>query len=192
MSSESVNDEANDEPNDAPSTLDWLEAISVARQFADGGQPRRAIGELQQIADQVDDNVAVLVELTDVFGHLGRFDEAEAALHRAVEIDARSPAVAAARGILLFRRGLYEQAEVQLREVCRTEPEHGLAHYYRGEALNRIGRVDEAIEVLQNATRVDPADARAYHSLGRLYDRKGQPEAAAGMYRVARSLEGSP
>lgn len=173
------------------SAEDWLDAIAVARQLADAGQPRRAVSELEQISVQIPNDVVVLVALTEAFGHLGRFEEADAALERAVELDPRGASVAATRGILMFRRGLYEEAEAQLREVCAANPEHAAAHYYRGEALNRIGRVDEAIEVLQVATRLAPSDARAYHTLGRLYDRKGQPDTAAGMYRIARGLDGS-
>jgi tetratricopeptide (TPR) repeat protein len=176
---------------DKESKQAWLAAVATARKIAANGQPQRAVGELETIADEAAHEPDVLIAVADAFGALARFEAAERALERATRIGSDADALRTARGVLFFRRGLYNEADAELAEICLRHPQNGTAHYYRGEALSRLGRVDEAIDCLQVAIAVEPQDPRAFNSLGRLYDRKGRPDAAAAMYRTVRELGGS-
>lgn len=124
-----------------------------------------------------------------VLGLLGRYDECETELKRAIRASPDHLGIRTGLGILHFRRGLYAQAEAELRGVCEHDPECGTAFFYRGEALNRLGRVGEAMTTLERATVLQPTNAKAFYILGILYDRKHLPEEAALMYRRARELQ---
>ena len=119
---------------------------------------------------------------------VGRFEDADAELKRALRLEPESVEVRAKEGLLAFRKGLYTDAEADFRGVCKHDPDHGPAHFYRGEALNRLGRVDEALQVMERVIELQPHNWRAYHTLGMLYDKKHERERAAEMYRWAREL----
>ena len=136
-----------------------------------------------------DDEVGSLVLLGAELGAIGRYEDAERELRRALRIAPEDPAVRAALGILYFRRGLYAQAEGDLAWVCARVPDHGPAHLYRGEVLNRLERFDEAFTTLERAAVLQPDHPRPYYLLGILLDRKGLIEQAAAMYRKARDLQ---
>lgn len=142
------------------------------------------------LALKVDPESPELVALhAGVLGLLGRYDEGESELRRALRASPDHLGVRTGLGILHFRRGLYAQAEAELRDVCEQDPECGTAFFYRGEALNRLGRVAEAMTALERATVLQPTNAKAFYILGILYDRMHLPEEAALMYRRARELQ---
>jgi len=154
---------------------------------AGADDPEGQIRDLRNALTESPDNPVLLTALGSSLVDLGRFDDAEQELRRALRLD---PTVTEARlelGVLYFRRGLYARADEELRVACTQDPENGHAHLCRGEVLNQLGRIDEALDTLQRAADLDPVP-RAYYLMGILYDRKHLQNEANAMYRRAREL----
>ncbi len=171
-----------------PAETPLVAHVNRGLQHDEHGRHELAIEEFLA-AEEVDrENAENLAYLATSYGALGRFNEADAVIDRAVRLDPMNVQVRVGEAILAFRKGLYAAAEVQLKGICKRNPSHGPAHFYRGEALNRLGRVDEALDSMERAIELQPRNWRAYHTLGMLWDRKNDRERAAEMYRQAREL----
>ena len=82
-----------------------------------------------------------------------RFTEALAALDRAAEIDALSPAIATTRGIVHFYARSYSEARDHFRTVLADHPRFGLAHHFQGMCYAAEGRMEEALTSAEEAVR---------------------------------------
>jgi tetratricopeptide (TPR) repeat protein len=81
----------------------------------------------------------------------GRFDEARAAIDRALAIAPASPALHAARGTVdLYARDA-ASAQRALRHAIQCDPTSASAHVLLGIALARQGLVEEALAVLERS-----------------------------------------
>lgn len=147
-----------------------------------------ALEQLEAARARREDDVDVLVSLGGTLVALGRYDQAEREVRRALRLDPERSDVHANLGILHFKRGLYSQAELELRRATELDPGSAVALFYRGEALNQLGKVDEALEMLQRAVALDRHNAKAFYTMGILYDKKNLRRQAEAMYRKAREV----
>ena len=103
--------------------------------------------ELEQLTRDYPAYPGPQVNLSIVYTHEGRSDDARAALDRALAI---APGHAAANnqlGILLREAGKFEEAERAYRRALETDPSYALAHYNLGVLLDvYLRRGAEAIE----------------------------------------------
>lgn len=152
------------------------------------GEHVLSLEQLEAAREIAADNVDVLLGMAAALTELKRYDQAEAALRRALRLEPARAGVHASIGTLSYKRGLYGQAEQELKRALDLDPALGIAYFYRGECLNQLGRVDEALEMLERAVQLHPRNARAFFTMGILYDRKHLPQQAAAMYRRAREV----
>jgi tetratricopeptide (TPR) repeat protein len=142
---------------------------------------------LRQSADQTE----FLVLRGEIYGHLRRFDEAEADLRRALRLHPSHGRAHLELGRVLFRKGLADEASEHFRQAVEFQPDNARAHASLGDALNQAGDLAGARTVLERAVQLDPQDAKAHHLLGRVYDRLGHPDEARAMYQRSRELTGA-
>lgn len=98
---------------------------------------------------------------------LGRFEDADAAYARALQLAPEAAATWLNRG-LLWLDGL-QQPEPALRwidEALLRDPGYFAAHFNRGNALLRLGRRDEALGAYAAARAIDPGSFEVCMSLG--------------------------
>jgi tetratricopeptide (TPR) repeat protein len=117
------------------------------------------LGALEQDLDFVD----ALVALGDVAFRLGRFEDAEQYLLRAVTVDTARPEVHALRGINLLRLGSLAPARAAFEralELARNEPTAtaGIAwcFYLEGDATEALARMAQIEDQRRNAAEDDP------------------------------------
>lgn len=110
-----------------------------------------------------------------------RFDDADAALQRASELDPLSPILATACGLPAMARGDPRAAIAVYRTVIESEPGFFPARLYLGLALERLGALDEAIEVLQQAVAMTPTETEAMPALAHALARGGRQGDAEGI-----------
>lgn len=114
---------------------------------------------------------------------LGNFDEAKAALERAIHID---PENTRARFDLAdtYMTGLRDpvRAEAAYREVVSLWPEHAGAHYGLGQALFAQRRTEEALVEFQQAASLQPDNPLAQLALGDTKYTLGDHEGAIAAY----------
>ncbi len=162
--------------------------IALGALYVRRGEHALALEQFEAARDLAPDSVDALLGIAVSLTELKRYEQAEAALKRALRLEPSRADVHGGIGVLNYKRGLYGQAEQEFKRALDLDAGYGLAYFYRGECLNQLGRVDEALEMLERSVQLHPHNARAFFTMGLLYDRKHLPQQAAAMYRKAREL----
>ncbi|MEO6435105.1 MAG: tetratricopeptide repeat protein, partial [Tepidisphaeraceae bacterium] len=120
---------------------------------------------------------------------LRRWEEAERAFRRALQLDTDSEAACHGLAtVALARERNEEAAELALRAVG-LRPEYPEAHYHLGIALMSLGRHDEAAVALKRSLALRPGVLAAYRRLAELYDGPlHDPSAAQSWRRDAQAI----
>ncbi|TAK15247.1 MAG: hypothetical protein EPO35_07975, partial [Acidobacteria bacterium] len=89
---------------------------------------------------------------------LGRFDEAEASLRKALALDPLSMAVKASLGFVLYLSGKHDEGVAVLQAAIAADPSFTLTHVFLGHLLLDQGRAIAAYAEFETARRLSPAD----------------------------------
>ena len=89
---------------------------------------------------------------------LGRFDEAEASLRKALSLDPLSMAVKASLGLVLHCAGKNDEGMAVLQDAIATDPTFTLTHVFLGHLLLDQGRAIAAHSEFDTARRLSPTD----------------------------------
>ena len=123
---------------------------------------------------------------------LGRFEEAETYLRRAVKADPQHREAHQNLAETFRKRGRYEDALPWYKAALRIDPGFALAHAALGNTLFQLQRYDEALDSLAQAVSLRPDLPMApslYVLMGRAAQETGQPEAVARHYQDALRIE---
>jgi tetratricopeptide (TPR) repeat protein len=124
--------------------------------------------------------------------HLGRYDEAEAAYRRAIELD---PQVAVPwynfGNLLKDHLGRYEESETAYRRAIEIDPQFAYPWNNLGILLqDHLGRHEEAEAAYRRAIEIDPQSAYPWNNLGNLFkNHLRRYEEAEAVYRRAIELD---
>src|SRR5262249_20081223 len=99
----------------------------------------------------------------------GRFDEANAQLLQARELEPLSLAIMTSAGVLNYLKGDHAAAVGACNAVLQLDPGFGIARYFRGQAYLQQGRYTEAIDDLQSAAKLSGNSSEALSVLGHAY-----------------------
>ena len=113
--------------------------------------------------------------------NLGKMDDAETSLRRAVALQPGNARLNCHLGILLERRDRNAEAERFFRKAIQLKPEYALSHYELGKLLASSSHLRPATLQLEQAIRFDPGLIAAYYQLGRIYAKLGEPEKSEHM-----------
>jgi len=108
---------------------------------------------------------------------LGRFDEAQAQMNRARELDPLSPFVQVGAVWPVYFARQYDQAIEQLRKIAAWNPEFANAYINLGWAYTHKGMYEEAIAALNKAKSLSDFWLISAH-LGYVYSRAGKRDEA--------------
>jgi tetratricopeptide (TPR) repeat protein len=111
-----------------------------------------------------------------------RWDDAERAYLKAIEIDPDSAAAYHGLAISHLRRREYSHAAAYALRAVGIIHHMPLAHYHLGVALLRLGQTDRAIQTLKMALKQNPAIAPAHRWLAFIYRNQGNT-AEAGKHQ---------
>jgi Flp pilus assembly protein TadD len=123
-----------------------------------------ALEVLRQHERLVPDDHHTLVEQGRCLADLGRLEEAEAVLRRAVRV--RDAAAEYNLGTVLDRQGRSEEARERYERALAIDPFHSRALNNFGIWLDRRGQSNAAITMLQRSVQADPDNAEMYSNLG--------------------------
>ena len=165
-------------------------AEEAMKQFSTGGlEPGFPDPVVDILADQV---VAphVLISRGKRAARTGRFDLAEQAFRRAVELDPDNADAVANLGISLANLGRTEEAQRRLEEATAMGGSDAMAQFSLGAVYDRQGRDADAIRQYEAAIHSDPdlQPALAYLADAKL--RTGKAVEAIALYE--RALKGAP
>ena len=122
----------------------------------------------------------------------GRYEEAEKALWKAVEVDSSGAEARFELGVLYNKQGRPGEAESSLMRALRLEPAYKEAWNELGGLYTNAGRHDEADRALKRAVAIDSGYAQAYYNLSQLRSAQGRAEDATAMLERFETLSGSP
>ena len=114
-----------------------------------------------------------------------RFDEAVAALRRAVALTPNDSQRLYNLAIVLQRQGQLGGASDLYRQAIRRRPGFALAHNNLGMILAEQGRLEPARLCFENAIHVAPALDQPYYHLAKIYVREGRQAQAIACLRNA-------
>jgi predicted Zn-dependent protease len=129
--------------------------------------------------------------LADLLVALGRQDEAEQVLVRAMSVIPDHPDLKISLARLLERRGATLAAISLVREVIASGLSDAWLSSHLGGLLLEVGSLDEASEVLDQSAQMDPDDVLTQFRLGRLHEIRGDLSAAIPFFRAAAGGKGA-
>jgi protein O-GlcNAc transferase len=152
-------------------------------------RPEEALTYFNRHLEMVNDDLQTLVQIGKCYAELGRFEDAEAVLRRAV--GGADDAVGFYNlGYVVEQRGRADEAERLYERALELNPGLAGAHTNLGTALAREGRFAEAVVHLAEAVRLEPGSAAAYNNLGGVFLQQRQVDVASRHFRS--SLELNP
>jgi Flp pilus assembly protein TadD len=119
------------------------------------------------------------------FGRAGRFDEALAAIERALVLKPDYAEAYGNKGVIFDKQGKLEEARLALAKAIELKPAFGDAQVNLGNVLTKMGRDKEALEHLEQAAERFPKDAVILLNLGNALRRCGRIDAAIASLRRA-------
>ena len=135
-------------------------------------------------------DVAAIRMLAEVAGRLGRYEDAEKLLSRALQL---APGFGAARANLAtvyYRQNRFAEAAETLDAVLGEDPDNPAHANLRAAALGRIGGYDEALALYEELTRRFPDHAKLWMSYGHMLKTVGRQDEGIAAYR--RGLAADP
>ena len=141
-------------------------------------RPEEALTYFTRHLEMVSDDQQTLVQIGKCDADLGRFQDAEAVLRRAVAPP--DDAVGFYNlGYVLEQLGRPAEAERQYERALELNPGWPARTRNLGTALARRGRFAEAIAHLAEAVRLEPGSAGAYNNLGGVFLQQRQFDVAS-------------
>jgi Flp pilus assembly protein TadD len=132
--------------------------------------------------------VFTLANLAAILVELGRLDEAETYLKRALTGDPQDAFSLSLFGILRFRQQKFDEAFEALSQSAAIDPENSDTQNYLGITLSQRGQRPAAEAALRKAIKLNPASASAHYNLSVVYATQKPPflELARYHYEKAR------
>ncbi|NLD42471.1 MAG: tetratricopeptide repeat protein [Chloroflexi bacterium] len=164
-------------PSTSPEAL-----VSEASTLLDQNKAQEALDLLNKALARADSAKGRYL-LGNAYSELERFEEAQAAYLKALELD---PAYADARSnlaVAYYMLGRPAEAEETIRQVLSEHPQDADLHYNLGTVLAAQGRTAEAEAAFLEARRLDDSLPQVYLGLGVLYRDMGRPEEAMASLR---------
>ena len=136
-------------------------------------------------------DVAAIRMLAEVAGRLGRYEDAEKLLSRALQL---APGFGAARANLAtvyYKQNRFAEAAEALGAVLGDDPDNPAHANLRAAALGRIGGYDEALALYEELTRRFPDHAKLWMSYGHMLKTVGRQDDGIAAYRRALAADPS-
>lgn len=163
--------------------------VDAALALAEDRLPDAERALRQRLREDATD-VAAIRMLAEVAGRIGRYDDAEKLLSRALQL---APAFGAARANLAtvyYKQNRFAEAAETLDAVLGDDPDNPAHANMRAAALGRIGGYDEALALYEELTRRFPEHAKLWMSYGHLLKTVGRQDDSIAAYR--RALDADP
>jgi len=158
--------------------------VDAALALAEDRLPDAEAALRQRLREDATD-VAAIRMLAEVAGRIGRYDDAEKLLSRALEL---APGFGAARANLAtvyYKQNRFADAAETLDAVLGDDPDNPAHANLRAAALGRIGGYDEALALYEELTRRFPDHAKLWMSYGHLLKTVGRQDDSIDAYRRA-------
>jgi tetratricopeptide (TPR) repeat protein len=127
--------------------------------------------------------------LGNIYHNLGRYEEAEAAYRKAIDLDPENAYPWNGLGTVYADLGRHADAEAAYRQAIDLDPDYAAPWNNLGSFYGQQGRYEEAEAAFRKAIDLDPENAYPWNNLGTVYHNLGRYEEAEAAYRQAIDLD---
>ncbi|MGV3512800.1 MAG: tetratricopeptide repeat-containing sulfotransferase family protein [Novosphingobium sp.] len=124
----------------------------------------------------------------ELAGRIGRYQDAENLLRRAIELAPQFTAARANLALVLYRTNRAPEALEELARVTADDPENAGHANLQAAAYGRIGEFDEALALYEQVLRQAPNQPRVWMSYGHMLKTVGRQAEGITAYRKAIEL----
>jgi tetratricopeptide (TPR) repeat protein len=163
----------------------WIAKAAVLMR---ANQLPAAIVAAQEASRVAPDNAAAQFRLGLALTFSDKFEEAEIAFAKAIELDPCLATYYNSRAINLTHLNRNEEAEAEYRKAVTLDPEFVPARIGLGGLLVGLGKIEEAEKLLRGTIEIDPGHPDAYYNLGVLLKGQGRYVEAEQMFRKTTTL----
>lgn len=161
-----------------PAVASAPEAAGPTRPAHASGPNPDEVAAMESLAARQPGDVAVRVELGNLYMDAERWDEAIRWYREALVLDPALPGVATDLGACLVSAGRPQEALPEFERVLQAEPGHRNALYNKGIALLQLGRAAEAATAWEELLERHPADPQIQGLRGRIQQIRASSGAA--------------
>jgi choline-sulfatase len=173
---------------DPKEKIDVYSLTMTALEKSEAGNLPAALDDVER-ARRIDPNVAQVEFLRGtLFGQLGRFEEAAAALERTLALSPRYTAARFKLALAQLRLGRTERAVDALQQVVRQRPDDFRAWHNLAAIAYSRGDLDQAEALERKAVVLAPQYAEAWNTLGAIALVRKQTDAALEALTKATAL----
>jgi Flp pilus assembly protein TadD len=148
------------------------------------------LAAIQQSANLAPLDAAAHSNLGITLQEMGRLDEAESSLRRAIALDADFAEAHNNLGITLIGQERVREAEASLRRAIALKPDYAEAHNNLGNALKDSTEATEAEACYERAILLAPDYAEAHSNLASLYQSLGRLREIVSEDQKVRKIQG--
>ena len=160
----------------SPEALDWCFRTYLSQEQ---GKPVSEQEGLCRKTLAADPNCAEAYgALAATLGTQGKFDLAEDALLRAIQLDPNGASAHATLGWIFGMQRQWDRAQTEFRQACRLDPDDADSLTWFAVACGNSGKRDEAAGLLEMAVSLDRTNALAHAHLASAYAGRSQKEQA--------------
>jgi tetratricopeptide (TPR) repeat protein len=168
--------------------------LTLALQMADDGKGDQGVQLAKSALKGNAEDRDTYLFLSNIYGRLKRWKEAEDTLVEAEKLAVRPEEkayVQFALGALYERQKKYDQAEQAFRQVLKQDPNNSMTLNYLGYMMADHGmHLEEALTMIKHAVEMDPQNPAYLDSLGWVYFKLGNYDEAEDNLR--RAVEKQP
>lgn len=124
----------------------------------------------------------------ELAGRIGRYQDAENLLRRAIELAPQFTAARANLALVLYRTNRAPEALEELARVTADDPDNAGHANLQAAAYGRIGEFDEALALYEQVLRQAPNQPRVWMSYGHMLKTVGRQADGVAAYRKAIEL----
>ncbi len=129
------------------------------------GQYNDALAQLFALEQQDPRRAGIHIQIGEVYAAQGRWDDADRAFGKELELDADNAAALYGAGRVAMERGENEIAVERLLDALAIESFYPDAHFHLGVALVSLGKHTEAVRAFKRCLSQRPGDMRALQSI---------------------------
>ncbi len=137
---------------------------NLARLYQDQTQYEKSLEYFEKLKDKESD-IKILSHMGAVLDSLGRFEDAEQVLQKALELNEQDITVLNHLGNAMTGGNKTEDAEAMYRRAIALNSDSAMSHNNLGFALAARGRVEEAMEEYSKAIKIKPDYGESYRNL---------------------------
>jgi Tfp pilus assembly protein PilF len=152
------------------------------------GDFRQAEASFKQFLSAVPNHFGALNLLSVVLVSMGRFEEAEPYIAKAVALDGRSESSFYNYGIILKKLGRPAEALAQFDRALAINPRNVKAWSNRGSCLNDLEQYGRALADFDRAIALNPRYFEAHYNKGNALSALDRPESACAAFDAALAI----